>query len=94
MHILGAFLDIPAKYEVSVINTLTRTDVHIRRICQRRQDHDCILGRNHDYIGSFACMPNKPKSDCLPTDQLELYCFCVTASGKYMNMSITQCSYV
>ena len=59
MHIVGAFLDIPAKYEVSVINTFTRTAVHRCHICWCRQDHDSIYWWNHESwlyrrIGMYA----------------------------------------
>ena len=69
MHILGAYMHIHTKYEVSILNPVARRAVHRCRQWMPMPDTNAddtdnyAQWTNHDYIGSFGRILNEPKTN-------------------------------
>ena len=67
MHILGAYVHIHTKYEVSIL--------WLGGLCTDADDEandtdNYARWTNHDYIGSFGRIPNEPKIACFSLEKL------------------------
>ena len=57
VHILGAYVHIHIKYEVSIFNPVARRDVSN----DTDDDDNCARRTSHGYIGSLCIIPNESK---------------------------------